>query len=114
MLAAIAERLDALGPRFRLPLLAVQAVEARSGRKGVLAFACDQDDLAVKLVAALIADVPATVHLLTEYTTVTNEWPPSPAQRAPAQKGKSSPCPQSVRNPSRRWSALGGLGRRPF
>ena len=33
MLAAIAERIDALGPRFRLPLLAVQAVEAQSGRK---------------------------------------------------------------------------------
>ncbi len=77
MLAALAERIDALGPRFRLPLLAVQAVEARSGRKGVLAFACDQDDLAVKLVAALIADVPATVHLLTEFTTISNEWPPN-------------------------------------
>ncbi len=45
MLAALAERIEALGPRFRLPFLAVQAVEAQSGRRGVLTFACDQDDL---------------------------------------------------------------------
>ncbi len=54
MLAALAERINALGPHFRLPFLAVQAVEAQSGRKGVVAFACEQDDLAVKIAVAVM------------------------------------------------------------
>lgn len=52
MLAALAERIDALGPRFRLRFQAIQAVEARLGRKGALTFAEEHADEALKAVEA--------------------------------------------------------------
>ncbi len=77
MLAALAERLDALGPRFRLPLLALQAVEAQSGPKGMLTFATEQDDIAVKITAMVLAGAKESVDLLTEHTNISKEWPPN-------------------------------------
>ncbi len=39
MLAELAERISALGPRFQLPFQVLRTIEAQDGRKAALAFA---------------------------------------------------------------------------
>jgi hypothetical protein len=77
MLAAIAERIGAFGPRFRLPLEAISAIEAQAGRKQALAFARQHDELEFKLLAAVMGDVAEGLKLLAEYAVVTSTWPPN-------------------------------------
>jgi hypothetical protein len=77
MLAHLAERIEALGPRFRLPLQTIVAVEAQAGRRAALAFAREHHDMHVKVVCALLADVVVGANLLTEYVNVSSEWRPN-------------------------------------
>jgi hypothetical protein len=77
MLAAIAERISALGPRYRLTLETVQAVEARGGRKRAIAFAREHDDLMVKAFTVLMTDALRGARLVTELNRVTALWPPN-------------------------------------
>ncbi len=57
MLAELAARISALGPRFGLPLQTIQAVEAQAGRKRAVAFAREHHDLTVKAIGVALADV---------------------------------------------------------
>jgi hypothetical protein len=77
MLAAIAERIAAFGPRFRLPLQTVQAVEAQAGRKKAVAFAREHEDLTVKAMGVVLADVVLGTRLLAELISVTSKRPPN-------------------------------------
>ncbi len=77
MLAAIAERISALGPRFGLPLQTIQAIEAQRGRKQAVAFAREHDDLTVKAMCVVLADVVLGARLLADLITVTSKHPPN-------------------------------------
>jgi hypothetical protein len=77
MLAAIAERISAFGPRFRLPLQTVQAVEVQAGRKQAVAFPREHEDMMVKAMGVLLADAVLGMKLLADLMTVTSEWPPN-------------------------------------
>lgn len=77
MLAAIAERISALGPRFRMPLQTIQAVEAQAGRKQAVAFAREHEDLTIKVMGVVLADVVLGTRLLADLITVTSEHPPN-------------------------------------
>ena len=77
MLAAIAERIAAFGPRFRLPLQTIQAVEAQVDRKQAVAFAREHEDLTVKAMGVVLADVALGTRLLADLITVTSKHPPN-------------------------------------
>ena len=77
MLAAIAERIAAFGPRYRLPLQTIQAVEAQAGRKQAVAFAREREDLTVKSMGVILANVALGTRLLADIITVEARRPPS-------------------------------------
>ena len=77
MLADIAERISAFGPRYRLPLLTIQAVKAQAGRKHAVAFAREHDDLTVKTMAVVLSDFALGTRLLADLITVTSKHAPN-------------------------------------
>jgi hypothetical protein len=60
-----------------LPLQAIETIEAKAGRKSALEFARQAEELEVKLLAALAADVTKGAKLLREYDAVMREFPPN-------------------------------------
>lgn len=77
MLAELAERIAAFGPRYRLTLETVQAVESQRGRERAIAFAKEHEDLAVKAMMVMMGDAVLGMKMTTRLNTVLSKWPPN-------------------------------------
>ena len=63
MLAHLAERIEALGPRFSLPLQTILAVDQQFGRKRMLSFVEQHPDDALKAAALMFTDIELALKL---------------------------------------------------